>query len=123
MCGDAYVRDCFQRHGSKADIAVVEGVMGLYDGDLSTARLSGVLGLPGDPRRRRLRHGGERGRAYRGASGNGGERPVPQRWGVIFTRVASGRHYERLTQGSKRVNLLGYVPRDAAFEIPHRHSG
>ena len=46
MCGDAYVRDCFHRHGSKADIAVVEGVMGLYDGALSTASLSHVLGLP-----------------------------------------------------------------------------
>jgi cobyrinic acid a,c-diamide synthase len=43
--------------------------------------------------------------------------------GVIFNRVASGYHYERLTHGVEEVNLLGYVPRDAAFEIPHRHLG
>ena len=44
MCGDAYVRSCFHRHGSDADVAVVEGVMGLYDGQLSTAALANTLG-------------------------------------------------------------------------------
>src|SRR5208337_5690942 len=46
MCGEAYVRRCFARHASDADAAVVEGVMGLYDGDLSTAVLASVLDLP-----------------------------------------------------------------------------
>ena len=125
MCGDAYVRDCFHRHGSKADVAVVEGVMGLYDGALSTARLGHVLGLPVvlvvD--------------AYGMAESAGALISGFRQWGlglpgypievkgVIFNRVASGYHYERLTHGVEEVRLLGYVPRDAAFEIPHRHLG
>ena len=46
MCGEEYVRSCFQRYSSDADVAVVEGVMGLYDGDSSTATLARTLGLP-----------------------------------------------------------------------------
>ncbi len=42
---------------------------------------------------------------------------------MIFNRVASGYHYERLTHGVEGVDLLGYVPRDAAYQIPHRHLG
>jgi cobyrinic acid a,c-diamide synthase len=123
MCGDAYVRDCFHRHGSKADIAVVEGVMGLYDGGLSTASLSHALGLPVvlvvD--------------AYGMAESAGPLIKGFREWdsevypigvkGVIFNRVASSRHYERLIHGVEEVSLLGYVPRDGGFEIPHRHLG
>ncbi|MEK7236886.1 MAG: cobyrinate a,c-diamide synthase, partial [Nitrospirota bacterium] len=46
MCGEDYVSNCFYRHSMDADISVVEGVMGLYDGEFSTARLSSVLNLP-----------------------------------------------------------------------------
>ena len=35
MCGPEYVIECFRRHAAGADIAVVEGVMGMYDGDSS----------------------------------------------------------------------------------------
>ncbi len=125
MCGDAYVRDCFHRHGSKADIAVVEGVMGLYDGPLSTARLSHVLGLPvilvvdaygmaesAGPLIKGFRQWGSDMPGY----------PIEMK-GVIFNRVASTHHYERLTHGVEEVTLLGYVPRDVRFEIPHRHLG
>jgi cobyrinic acid a,c-diamide synthase len=43
--------------------------------------------------------------------------------GVIFNRVASQRHYERLCRGVEGVAPLGYLPRDASFAIPHRHLG
>ena len=33
------------------------------------------------------------------------------------------RHYERLAHGVEGVRLLGYLPRDVAFAIPHRHLG
>src|SRR3990167_8688881 len=40
MCGRDYVMECFKKQSADADIAVVEGVMGLYDGNPSTAVLS-----------------------------------------------------------------------------------
>ena len=46
MCGEEYVRNCFRRNSADADISVIEGVMGLYDGKLSTATLAAVLDLP-----------------------------------------------------------------------------
>lgn len=46
MCGEEYVRASFLRHGTQADVSVVEGVMGLYDGSLSTATLARVSGSP-----------------------------------------------------------------------------
>jgi cobyrinic acid a,c-diamide synthase len=52
MCGPAGMRDIFARYAAGADMVVVEGVMGLFDGYLatdeigSTARLAKLLGLP-----------------------------------------------------------------------------
>ncbi len=125
MCGDAYVRDCFQRHGSKADIAVVEGVMGLYDGVLSTARLSHVLRLPVVLVVDAYGMAESAGALIRGFRQWGSDLPgYPiELKGVIFDRVASTHHYERLTHGVEGVRILGYVPRDVRFEIPHRHLG
>ncbi len=46
MCGGDYVKECFDKHSADADISVIEGVMGMYDGNLSTADLAAALGLP-----------------------------------------------------------------------------
>ena len=46
MCGQDYVIDCFMKHAADADIAVIEGVMGMYDGDFSTASLAHLLQTP-----------------------------------------------------------------------------
>jgi cobyrinic acid a,c-diamide synthase len=46
MCGEEYVRTCYTTHSRGADMSVVEGAMGLYDGSASTARLSSLLRLP-----------------------------------------------------------------------------
>ena len=123
MCGDAYVRDCFHRYGSEADIAVVEGVMGLYDGALSTASLSHVLGLPVILVVDAYGMAESAGALIKGFRQWGSELHPIEVKGVIFNRVASSRHYERLTHGVEEVTLLGYVPRDMRFEIPHRHLG
>ncbi len=125
MCGEDYVRDCFFRYGSKTDIAVVEGVMGLYDGALSTAALSRALAVPavlvvdayGMAESACAVVTGFR---QWGLGLPGGPAEVK---GVIFNRVASMRHYERLVRGLEGVQPLGYLPREAAFEIPHRHLG
>ena len=47
MCDSSFVRATYTRHAATADIAIVEGVMGLFDGGRgSTAALAKTLKLP-----------------------------------------------------------------------------
>lgn len=134
MCGEDYVRDCFQKYSADADISVVEGVMGLYDGKLSTASLAKTLNLPvllvvdayrmaesaGAVVRGFASFEGQRGKGAKGQSSKNSDTCVA---GVIFNRVASENHFKRLKDSVQDVPVLGYLPRDLDFEIPHRHLG
>ncbi|HMK56454.1 MAG TPA: cobyrinate a,c-diamide synthase [Dissulfurispiraceae bacterium] len=123
MCGDDGVRSSFCRYAGSADIAVVEGVMGLFDGAQGTSALACMLGLPVilvvdaygmAESAGALVHGYA---AWTEASG-------VKLAGVIFNRVGSARHYERLKNSVQRdVEVLGYVLRDADVEMPSRHLG
>ncbi|MDH3392915.1 MAG: cobyrinate a,c-diamide synthase [Desulfobulbaceae bacterium] len=124
MSGLPFVRDCFARHGAGSDIAVVEGVMGCFDGgESSSGALAKALGLPVvlvvDVRSMA---------ESVAAVVNGFETLDPQMRlaGVIFNRVGSPRHLELLTSAVKehcRAEVLGYLPRDTEFTIPDRHLG
>ena len=121
------------RHGSAgADITVVEGVMGLFDGRItdqpmspapgSTAHVAGLLGAPVvlvvDARGQSqsiaaLLHGFSTfDRAVRIA-------------GVILNKVGSPRHEQVLRQACEQAGIpvLGAIPRDSGLEIPSRHLG
>jgi cobyrinic acid a,c-diamide synthase len=121
------------RHGSAgADITVVEGVMGLFDGRItdqpmspapgSTAHVAGLLGAPVvlvvDARGQSqsiaaLLHGFSTfDRAVRIA-------------GVILNKVGSPRHEQVLRQACEQAGMpvFGAIPRDSGLEIPSRHLG
>jgi cobyrinic acid a,c-diamide synthase len=125
MCGEDYVKVCFERHSSGADVAVIEGVMGLYDGNLSTASLAQALDLPvilvvdayG-----MAESAGPIVKGFRDWGLKEGECESLLK-GVIFNRIASTHHYERICAAVQDVPVLGYLPRDTHFEIPHRHLG
>lgn len=133
MCGEDYVRSCFDRHSYGADISVVEGVMGLYDGTLSTAALAGCLGIPVVLVVDAYGMAETAGAVVKGIRdwglGMGTEAnpqtPIPgiSFAGVIFNRVASENHFNRLKESIVGMPALGYLPRDLSFEIPHRHLG
>lgn len=124
MCGNAFVRGCFARHAAQADIAVVEGVMGLFDGgEGSSANLAQLLGLPVvlviDARSMA---------ESAAALVKGFEEldPAVQVAGVILNRVGSERHLDllRTAIGTHcRAEVLGHLPRETAFAIPERHLG
>ncbi len=116
MCGKQAVIECFKRHAESADIAVVEGVMGMYDGEFSTAMLASTLGVPAILVVDAYGMAESAGAVVKGfASG--------LLAGVIFNRVASDSHFKRLKGSVQNVPVLGYLPRDLDFEIPHRHLG
>jgi cobyrinic acid a,c-diamide synthase len=135
MCGKEYVRDCLRRHSCGANISIIEGVMGLYDGGLSTAALSVALGLPvvlvidaygmaesGGAVAKGFMEYGICEHHISPLTGREGMGKVCF-LGVIFNRAASENHYRRLTAGVRDIPVLGYLPRDPHFEIPHRHLG
>ncbi len=117
MCGEKAVFECFKTHTAHADIAVIEGVMGMYDGDFSTADLASILGLPTVLVVDAYGMAESAGAIVRGFASSA------LLAGVIFNRVASDTHYERLKSSVRDVPVLGYLPRDLDFEMPHRHLG
>ncbi len=126
MCGGDYVKECFDKHSAGADISVIEGVMGMYDGNLSTADLAAALGLPVVLVVDAYGMAESAGAVVKGfmeyrAVGAGF--PRPDFAGVIFNRVASERHWERLKHSVQDVPVLGYLPRSLDFKIPERHLG
>ena len=123
MCGEDYVSNCFYRHSMDADISVVEGVMGLYDGEFSTARLSSVLNLPV------ILVVDAYGMAESAGAVVKGFETFDQRVniaGVIFNKVAGERHLGMLSNAIKKytnVKMLGFLPKQIEFLIPERHLG
>jgi cobyrinic acid a,c-diamide synthase len=122
MCGEAYVRDCYSRNSTPVDMAVVEGVMGLYDGSESTASLASALHLPVVLVVDGYGMAETAGALIQGFVQHAHEKGVDLA-GVIFNRVGSDNHYGRLCRTVQGITVLGYLPRDVNFDIPHRHLG
>jgi cobyrinic acid a,c-diamide synthase len=120
------------RHGAAgAEVAVVEGVMGLFDGRIadgagSTAQVANLLGAPvvlvvdcrGQSRSlAALLHG------FR--SFDAGDDQRVRLAGVVLNRVGSARHEEVLRAAADEAGLpvLGALPRLDALAVPSRHLG
>ncbi len=119
----------FARHARSADIAVIEGVMGLFDGydgrseAGSTAQMAKWLGLPVV-----LVVDAQSMARSAAALVQGFERfdPDLQFAGVIFNRIGSPRHLAYLQEAlHDHVTLpcLGGLPRAAEIVMPERHLG
>lgn len=123
------VRRIFARHASGGDVAVVEGVMGLFDGASgrdeqgSSAELAKWLGLPV------LLVADAASLARSVAALVGGYvrfDPALRFAGVVLNRVGSPRHEELLREALEAVPdlpLLGCLPRMPGLELPSRHLG
>lgn len=119
MCGERFVKDSLRRHSLNAGAAVIEGVMGYYDGgERSTAVLASTLGAKVVLVLDASGMAESAGAILSGFKNYGGRVD-----GVIFNRVGSRRHYERLKTSAGGVEPLGFLPRDVGFTIPERHLG
>jgi len=116
--------DMAARH--PADIAVAEGVMGLFDGAAagrgSTADVAARLGWPVVLV---IDASGQTETAAALAAGCANYRDDVGMAGVILNRVASERHLAMIAPAFDRVGvkLFGAVRKDAALELPARHLG
>jgi len=114
------------RHAATADLLLVEGVMGLFDGAAdgrgSTADLAATLGLPVI-----LVLDAERQSQSIAALAHGFAtwRPEAKVAGLIVNRAASTRHELMLRAALTAIDipLLGVIPRREALGLPDRHLG
>ncbi len=116
-------------HGAAgADVAVIEGVMGLFDGRAGTAGLGStahVARLTASPV---VLVVDARGQGYSLAALLHGFRSFDatvRLAGVVLNRVGSPRHVEMLTEAAADAGLpvLGAMPREPALIVPSRHLG
>ncbi len=129
MCSRENVVAMVARQAADADLALIEGVMGCFDGregrseDGSTAQVAKWLGVPVilvvDARAMAR---------SAGAVVLGFERfdPELELAGVIFNRVAGETHYRWLREsmeGHCRAIPLGLLPRRESLALPERHLG
>jgi cobyrinic acid a,c-diamide synthase len=129
MCGRSEVEDIFARASAGADVAVVEGVMGLFDGFSgrteagSTAEIAKWLGLPVllviDARSMARS-------AAAVALGFASLDPTLKLAGLVLNRVGSDNHKEILAEALAGVPGLPpawFLPRSDDLALPSRHLG
>src|SRR5262245_27891894 len=129
MCSRSFVRDTVARQARDADVALIEGVMGCFDGrdatsDAgSTAEVAKWLGAPVV-----LVVDAQAMARSAGATVLGFERfdPDLDLAGVVFNRVAGEAHWSWLREAVAarcRAAPLGWLPRRDAIALPERHLG
>ena len=121
LAGEAECRRLVYEAAQDADLILIEGVMGLFDGDPSSADLAAKLGVPV------LAVINATGMAQTlGAIAYGLAylRPGLLFAGVLANTVASPRHEEMIRQGMPPgIRYFGGLPRDSQFVLPDRHLG
>lgn len=126
MASPDHVRGLFHHYGAAADICIVEGMMGLFDGynrDCgSSAEIARVLDIPV------VLVVDAKSAAYSMApllQGFINFRPDVHIAGVIFNKVGSPKHYEMLRQVCDDLQLpcYGYLPKAADLEKGSRYLG
>ncbi|MEE4362384.1 MAG: cobyrinate a,c-diamide synthase [Desulfotignum sp.] len=129
MLSKAYNRRLFHEQSRGADLAVVEGAMGLFDGydaiteSGSTAQMAKWLDLPV------LLVVSAKGKARSAAAVVKGFEtfdPDLTLAGVVFTFTGSKRHYAYLKDAVEQTcttPCLGHLPRNDAIVMPERHLG
>ena len=126
MATPEHVRELFARYGEDADVSIVEGMMGLFDGydreKGSSAEIASVLGIPV------VLVVDAKSAAYSMApllQGFINFRKDVHIAGVIFNKVGSERHYQMLQEVCDDVDIecFGYLPKQASLEQGSRYLG
>lgn len=121
MMGVEHCRELLFRAAGVADLILIEGVMGLYDGDSSSADLAQAFGVPVAVAIDAL------GMAQTFAAvayGLANYRPQLPFAGVIANKVGSMGHAKFLEEAlAGRMPLLAVMANDQAISMPSRHLG
>lgn len=128
LTSETYIQTCFHRHLDGVNYALIEGVMGLFDGasgrddTASTAHIARLLNVPVLlvlDCSRLSRSVAAIAQGYRSFD------PRVQVAGVVLNRVGSDRHLELLQDALEPLQLpiLGVLRRQDSLTLPDRHLG
>lgn len=126
MSSSDHVKEIFARYGEEADVQIVEGVMGLFDGydkmKGSSAEIAMLLEIPV------ILVVNAKSVAYSVAPliyGFKHFNPQLRLAGVVFNMVASENHYRFLREACEDagVKCFGYMQKNPELVIPGRHLG
>ncbi len=126
MMGRDAVLATFTRCSAEADVSVIEGVMGLFDGaspaseEGSTAEIAKWLGAPVIL----VTDASGMARTIAAvAHGFAHFDPAVKLAGLICNRIGGRRHLDLLREASAEIPVLGGLPVDDAAAFPERHLG
>lgn len=121
MVGEAESRRLLWRAAGEAELILIEGVMGLFDGKPSAADLARRFGVPVLG----VIDGSAMAQTFGAlAHGLATFQPDLPFAGVLGNRVASARHGDILRDALPAgIHWYGALPRTAAVELPSRHLG
>ncbi|PKQ61473.1 cobyrinic acid a,c-diamide synthase [Labilibaculum manganireducens] len=126
MSSKSHVKNIYGKYSIQADVSVVEGVMGLFDGakkmEGSSAQIAELLDIP------IILVVNAKATAYSVAPllfGFKNFYPGVKIAGVIFNFVSSESHYQFLKDACEDVGVtpLGYVPKNEKLHLPSRYLG
>jgi cobyrinic acid a,c-diamide synthase len=125
----ALIADLLTRASAGADLLLIEGAMGLFDGVLGTPGRSGAAADLAArfrlPVLLVLDVSGQSQSAAAIARGFATHDPAVRVAGVLLNRVGSERHTRLVTEAMAPLGLpvVGSLPRDASLTLPERHLG
>lgn len=126
MSSERHVKELFGRYSESADVSIIEGAMGMFDGfdgmKCSAADIARTLDVPVV-----LLINAASTSFSVAATIYGFTRFCPdvKVTGVIFNRVASKNHYAFLKEACEIINVvnLGYIRKNESLQTPSRHLG
>lgn len=121
MAGEHYCRKMLYEAAQKSDLILVEGVMGLFDGDVSSADLAALFGIP------IALVMDVKGMAQTTAAvvhGLASYRDDISVIGLVANKCGSQRHADLIQEAlPENIKLLATLARDEQTALPERHLG
>lgn len=121
MCGERHCKQLVAQAAQDADLILIEGVMGMFDGQCSSADIAATLGIPVMA----VIDAGAMAQTFGAiAYGLANFRPDIEMFGVFANRVGSAGHAEMLKESlPAELAFCGYMEKDAQLTLPERHLG
>ncbi|PSW05977.1 cobyrinate a,c-diamide synthase [Photobacterium lipolyticum] len=121
MCGEKHCKALIAEAAKEADLILIEGVMGMFDGHCSSADIAARLGIPVLA----VIDAGAMAQTFGAlAYGLANYRDDIEMFGVVANRVGSVHHAQMLQESlPENLAFCGWLPKESGITLPERHLG